>query len=72
VKITSTLKELEALYPDIAWRKPIDIVWPDGRLYSCRVCIANNGLTRGSQWQWFSYADAGRHIVLEHERKSSQ
>ena len=64
----STLQELETMYPDIQWRKPLDVVWPDGRWFACRVCIANHGLTRNSQWQWFGYADAGRHLTIEHER----
>lgn len=65
--MSATLDELEVKYPAIEWRKPIDIVWPDGRWYACRVCIANKGLTRDSPWQWMSYADAGRHIVHAHE-----
>jgi len=62
------LQILEARHPGIEWRKPVEIVWPDGRWYACRVCIANHGLTIHSGWQWLSYADAGRHIALEHER----
>ena len=64
----STLHELETRYPDIEWRKPLPIVWPDGRWYGCRVCIANHGLSRSSAWQWLGYADAGRHIMMAHER----
>ena len=64
----STLQELEARHPVISWRKPIPITWPDGVYFGCRVCIANYGLTKSSAWQWLSYADAGRHIALEHER----
>lgn len=62
-----TLDDLELLYPGIEWRKPIEIVWPDGRWYACRVCIANRGLTHDSRWQWMSYADAGRHLIMEHK-----
>lgn len=64
----STLTGLEARWPAIEWRKPLPVAWPDGRYYACRVCIANKGLKRDSAWQWLGYADAGRHIALEHER----
>jgi hypothetical protein len=66
----NTLEQLETKYPDIDWRKPIEIVWPDGRWFACRVCIANYGLTRDSAWQFLGYADAGRHLAIEHERAS--
>lgn len=68
IRTEATLTELEAKHPDIEWRKPISIVWPDGQWFACRVCIANFGLTQNSPWQWLSYADAGRHITLEHEK----
>lgn len=64
----STLQELEDRHPFIEWRKPIEITWPYGQYFACRVCIANSGLTQSSAWQWMSYAAAGRHIALEHER----
>lgn len=39
-----TLPELEQSFPQIPWRKPIQI---NERFYACRVCIAQKGL-RGS------------------------
>jgi hypothetical protein len=70
IRVEATLEELATKYPDIEWHKPIPIVWPDGQWFACRVCIANFGLTQNSPWQWLSYADAGRHIAMEHEKGS--
>ena len=45
----NTLSELETKYPGIEWREADRGLYPYGRLYPCRVCIANKGLSRNSR-----------------------
>lgn len=40
-----TTRDLERLYPEIPWRRPVIVHRTDGaKCYACRVCIALDGL----------------------------
>lgn len=55
-------------FPSINWAEPIEVVWPHGRFYACRICIAEKGLTATSAYQWEHRPAAQIHIDNMHPK----
>lgn len=61
-----TLEKLQRSFPTIAWGEPLVVKFDFLSFHSCRVCIANHGLTIDSEHLWVAFADAVEHIRKEH------
>jgi len=54
-------------YPSIEWSKPIEILTPKGKGWSCRLCIAHKGLKADETDRLFkNYGKFFQHLRDEH------
>jgi len=62
-----TLGQLEHDFAKIKWREPLRVEWIGGGVkFACRICIANEGLSKISSHQWSTETQAQTHIDHEH------